>query len=186
MPWEAILGGATGGAAIAIVLAVLFFKLLADKIALAAEQRFESALKRAEELHRVLLAAATTVDSDLRAHRIEVYSELWKKTGLLPQWPRNQQLTYQQLRQLTTDLRDWYFEHGGMYLSRNARDAYGKVQEAMGSVLTAHEDGVVSELDYDAVRTQCSTLRSELTEDLLSRRGAPNLPLIARSSRPQA
>jgi len=45
MPWEAILGGATGGAAAAIVLAVLFAKSLVEKIALAAEQRFE----RAEE-----------------------------------------------------------------------------------------------------------------------------------------
>ncbi len=113
-----------------------FFKSLADKIALAAEQRFESALRRAEELHRVLLATATTIDSDLRAHRIEVYCELWKKTGLLPQWPRNQQLTYAELRQFTTDLRDWYFERGGMYLSRSAREAYGKVQEALNSVLT--------------------------------------------------
>jgi len=181
MPWQAILGGATGGAAVAIVVAVFFLKSLGDKIALAAEQRFESALKRNEELHRVLLATATTVDSDLRTHRIEVYSELWKKTGLLPQWPRNQQLSYPQLRQFTIDLRDWYFERGGMYLSRGAREAYGKVQEALGAVLAESKDGTVSAPDYDAVRAQCSSLRSELTEDLLSRREAPDLPLVARA-----
>ena len=180
MPWGPILGGVTGGAAIAIVLAVLFAKLTAEKIAQAAERRFESALNRAEELHRVLLATATTIDSDLRAHRIEVYAELWKKTGLLPQWPRNQQLTYPQLRQFTTDLRDWYFERGGMYLSRSARGAYGKVQEALGSVLAESKDGTVSTPDYEAVRTQCSNLRNELTDDLLSRREAPELPLSSR------
>ena len=146
---------------------------------MAAEQRFESALKRAEELHRVLLASATTIDSDLRAHRIEVYCDLWKKTGLLPQWPRNQQLTYSQLQQFTTDLRDWYFERGGMYLSRSAREAYGKVQEALGSVLAESKHGTVSDSDYDAVRTQCSYLRNELTDDLLSRREAPDLPIVA-------
>ena len=181
MPWEAILGGATGGAAVAIVLAVLCFKSLAEKIAQAAEQRFESALKRAEELHRVLLATSTTIDSDLRAHRIEVYSELWKKTGLLPQWPRNHQLTYPQLRQFTTDLRDWYFERGGMYLSRSARAAYGRVQEALGAVLAESKDGAVSAPDYEAVRTQCSNLRNELTDDLLSRREAPDLPTVIRT-----
>lgn len=181
MPWESILGGATGGAAIAIVVAVFFLKSVADKVALAAERRFESALARSEELHRALLATATTIDSDLRAHRIEVYCELWKKTGLLPQWPRNPQLTYPQLRQFSTDLRDWYFERGGMYLSRNAREAYGKVQEALGSVLAANKGGTVSDPDYDSVRTQCSKLRSELTNDLLSRREAPDLPLVARA-----
>ena len=106
MPWKEILGGATGGAAVAIVVAVFFLKSVAEKVALAAEQRFESALRRAEELHRILLATATTIDSHVRAHRIEVYAELWKKTGLLPQWPRNQQLTYSELRQFTIDLRD--------------------------------------------------------------------------------
>jgi hypothetical protein len=181
MPWEAILGGVTGGAAIAIVLAVLFAKLAAEKIAQAAERRFESALNRAEELHRVLLATATTIDSDLRAHRIEVYCDLWKKTGLLPQWPRNQHLTYSELQQFTTDLRDWYFERGGMYLSRSAREAYGKVQEALGGVLAKNNGGTVSDPDYEAVRTQCSKLRSELTDDLLSRREAPDLPLVART-----
>jgi hypothetical protein len=138
-------------------------------------------LARTEELHRTLLATATTIDSDLRAHRIEVYSELWKKTGLLPQGPRNQQLTYAQLRQFTTDLRDWYFDRGGMYLSRRAREAYGNVWEAPGAVLVESKDGSVSGPDHDAVRTKCSDLRSELTNDLLSRREAPDLLLVARA-----
>ncbi|MGB8886259.1 MAG: hypothetical protein WCC87_06015 [Candidatus Korobacteraceae bacterium] len=160
MPWRPILRGATGGAASVIVAAVLFSKLLAEKIAAAAEQRFESALKRAEELHRVLLATATTIDSDLPAHRIEVYCEVWKQTALLPQWPRNRELSYAQLRQFTIDLRHWYFEGGGMYLSRRARDAYGNVQEALASVLAGVKQGMVTDGDYDAVRALCSKLRS--------------------------
>ncbi len=181
MPWQAMLGGATGGAAIAIVVAVFFLKSVADKVALAAVRRFESALARTEELHRALLATATTIDSDLRAHRIEVYSELWKGTSLLPQWPRNQQLTYPQLQQFRTDLRDWYFERGGMYLSHNAFEAYRNVQEALGAVLAESKDCPVKDHDYDSVRTQCSKLRSELANDLLSRREAPDLPLVARA-----
>jgi len=128
-----------------------------------------------------LLASATTIDSDLRSHRIEVYSDLWKKTGLLPQWPRNQQLTYSQLRQFTADLGDWYCERGGMYLSRSARGAYGRVQESLGSMLAESRDGTVSTPHYEAVGTQCSNVRNELTDDLLSRREAPELPFVART-----
>ena len=83
MPWEAILGGATGGVAVAIV----------------------------------------TVDTDLHTHRIQVYTELWNKTGTLPQWPRNRELTYRDLRTLTAELCSCYFEQGGMYLSTIAWEA---------------------------------------------------------------
>ena len=83
MPWEAILGGATGGVAVAIV----------------------------------------TGDTDLHTHRIQVYTELWNKTGTLPQWPRNRELTYRDLQTLTAELCSWYFEQGGMYLSTIAWEA---------------------------------------------------------------
>lgn len=175
MPWEAILGGATGGVAVAIVLAVLFVKSLTEKIVDAAQKRFESALKRAEELHKSTLAMASTVDTDLRGRRITVYAELWKKTGTLPQWPRNRELVYEDLRALTDELRKWYFATGGMYLSTTARKAYGEVQEALTSVLANKQAGKVSDADYDSVRGKCSALRSELTRDLLSRREAPDI-----------
>src|SRR5271157_2750394 len=120
-PWGNILGGATGGLAVIIVVAVFFFKSLSEKVVEAAEKRFESALRRAEDVHRSLLSTASTIDTDLRTHRIEVYAELWKKTGLLSQWPRNDDLTYQELQRFTADLRTWYYERGGMYLSATAR-----------------------------------------------------------------
>lgn len=177
MPWDAILGGATGGVAVAIITAVVFLKSLAEKVVEGAEKRFESALKRAEDAHSSLLVTAATIDTDLRAHRIEVYAELWKKTGLLPQWPRNPELTYEELQRFTNDLRIWYFERGGMYLSSGARHAYGEVQDALDSVLKNNQDGKakVKDPDYDVVRNRCSELRTELTRDLLSRREAPNI-----------
>jgi hypothetical protein len=175
MPWQAILSGATGGVAVAIVLAVLFVTSLTQKIVDAAQKRFESALKRAEELHKSTLAMASTVDTDLRGRRITAYTELWKKTGTLPQWPRNRELTYQDLRALTDELRKWYFETGGMYLSTTAQKAYAETQESLTSVLAKDQDGKVSDPDYDSIRGKCSALRAELTGDLLSRREAPNI-----------
>lgn len=175
MPWEAILGGATGGAAVAIMVGVLFLKSLTEKVVDAAQARFESSLKRAEELHRSTLALSASVDTDLRTRRIEAYTDLWKLTGALPQWPRNRELTYEDLRALTGEFRLWYFGVGGMYLSVKARAAYGQVQEALAGILAAAGDGAVTDAHYDAVRGECSRMRTELTQDLLSRREAPGL-----------
>jgi hypothetical protein len=157
MPWEAILGGATGGVAVALVIAVILLKSLAEKLVEGAEKRFESALKRAEEAHGSLLAAAAMIDTDLRTRRIEVYADLWQKTGLLPQWPRNHELTYQELQHLTSDLRAWYFERGGIYLSTSARKAYGDLQESLESALRDKKAGKVSDLDYEAFEAIAAT-----------------------------
>jgi hypothetical protein len=142
-----------------------------------AEKRFESALKRTEELQRSTLALATAVDTDLRQRRSNVYAELWKKTGILPRWPHNSELRYRDLDDLTAGLRNWFFDTGGMYLSASAREAYGQVQESLTSLLKNHQDDTarVSEADYNAVLERCSALRAELTHDLLSRREAPIL-----------
>jgi hypothetical protein len=175
MPWESILGGATGGVAAAILDAVIFFTSLTQKLVEGVQKRFESSLKRTEELHKNTIAMTMTIDTDLRGRRITVYSELWKKTGDLPKWPRNQELTYQDLHNLSTELRKWYFETGGMYLSEGARVAYGEVQKSLTSVLAKGQDGKVIDSDYDTIRGKCSTLRTELTDDLLSRREAPEM-----------
>ncbi len=173
MPWEAILGGATGGVAVTIVLAMLFLKSVTEKVVQAAQMRFESALKRTEELQKAMLAMTSVIDTDLRANRIPVYAELWKTTGKLPQWPRNHEVTYLDLLDLTQHFRDWYFGCGGMYLSSTSREAYGKMQERLSTILKKNQEGKVNDPDYEAIRSCCSALRTELTRDLLSRREAP-------------
>jgi hypothetical protein len=173
MPWKEILGGVSGGVAAAVVVTLLVLKLVIEKVVEAAQKRFEHALKRAEEVHKVSLAMASTIDTDLRQRRIAPYSELWKATGALPQWPRNRELTYQDLQSLTNLLRKWYFESGGMYLSTSARTAYGEVQKALTSVLEKPSDGQVTDSDYESIRGKCHELRIELTQDLLSRREPP-------------
>lgn len=45
------------------------------------------------------------MDLDLRKRRIEVYGELWKYTALLPKRPRAEDVTYEQLRTLSENLR---------------------------------------------------------------------------------
>jgi hypothetical protein len=139
------------------------------------EAEYTASLKRVEEEHKTSLAFASAIDADLRTQRIPVYLKLWKMTGTLPRWPRNRELTYQDLRGLTGELRGWFFEGDGLYPSASARQAYGEVQELLTSVLEINRNGKVSDFDYDAIIAKCSALRAELTHDLLSRREAPTL-----------
>jgi Na+/H+-dicarboxylate symporter len=50
MPWEGLLGGATGLVAIAIVIAVVFLKSATEKLVDGAEKRFERTLQMARDL----------------------------------------------------------------------------------------------------------------------------------------
>jgi len=128
-----------------------------------------------------ILERRREVAKELIEIRRTAYAELWKKTGELPRWPRDRGYDYAALASLSTSFKTWYFETGGMYLSRDARERYGEMQNAISGVLerrtrggveSVPPEGPLSEADYDAVLSRCSALRLELTDDLLSRRGA--------------
>jgi hypothetical protein len=136
--------------------------------------------------------ARAAIDVNLRELRLAVYKELWELTGVVPRWPRAAQpladdVTYEDLRRFSDNLRIWYYTKGGWLLSTEAGEAYTPVQEAIcnedDGVLWAEaadgtraiRTGPVTAADYDRVHDRCSELRSELTEDLHSRLAAPTL-----------
>jgi hypothetical protein len=112
----------------------------------------------------------TKVDEGLIKTRTDVYRVLWKKTALLPKWPRAENVTYEKMEDLSKQFRQWYFEEGGIYLSRKTQRAYASLQDTISNVVEASSPGKVTPKDYDHVRDKCSSLRTEMTEDLLSRR----------------
>jgi hypothetical protein len=118
------------------------------------------------------LSYRAKVDEGLRDTRLALYRVLWKKTEILPKWPHRTDVTYEKLHELSEELRNWYFGDGGIFLSRAARRAYGKLQDTVGEIVTQRPKGAIIDLDYEEVRLRCSDLRTQLTEDLLSRRGA--------------
>ena len=114
------------------------------------------------------------IDLDLRTRRIAAYTELWKATSVLPKWPRAKGVTYENLYDLSAYLRTWYFETGGMYLSRTThRSAYSPLQDAIADLHKDGRTGILLDSDYDAIRERCSTLRSSLANDVESRREGP-------------
>jgi hypothetical protein len=75
------------------------------------------------------------VDLDMRKRRLDVYAELWSATTLLPRWPRNENLTFEQLLELQITLKNWYFNKGGIYLSRSTFDhAYRPLQDKLTEI----------------------------------------------------
>jgi hypothetical protein len=132
------------------------------------------------------------IDQSVRDARLRVYESLWHKFGFIPRWPRGS-VTPLQLQQFSASLRDWYFgaapdtalamgamddptsTPGGMYLSTKSRERYNNFQDAIQPIATATDDdrladSPISDELYDELQRLVSELRTEITEDLLSRR----------------
>ena len=126
-------------------------------------------IKNRLDLHRA-------IDDDLSEKRDTVYSRPWRETGVLPRRPRLTRVTYSQLTDLEVSLGRWYYEEGGLYLSEGAREAYSAMMDTLENVRhRGGENDHVNDDDYEEARQACSTFRSWLTQDLLSRRSAPHL-----------
>jgi len=113
------------------------------------------------------------VDTALIRKREQLYLSLWKLTAVIPRWPRAHDCTYEDIGQLGLAMRDWYFQGGGLYLSEQARAAYGVLRDRMDAF--PPRIGVVNDADYDHVFDAASKLRTELTKDLFSRERAQAL-----------
>ncbi len=150
--------------------------------------------------------ASSQLDSELREARLNAYPWLWKMTELLPLWPPDE-VRYEQLVDLSYRMRNWYFNQGGIYLSRPAQFAYLRAQQAIGAALVGQKiwgsetlngktvgvyrdpatvpqatlKAVISVQDYQAIRQGLSDLRYHLTQDLLGRR-APAAEIADPSS----
>jgi hypothetical protein len=114
------------------------------------------------------------LDEETRKERWRVYKLLWTSMKAVPKWPRDTELTNENLLDFSRGCRDWYFSTGGFYLSRSAQRAYGRMQDAIKEVTTKKDiTARVEDTEYDHVQEACSALRTQLTKDLLSRqRGA--------------
>lgn len=129
------------------------------------------------ELERLRLTQELRVeyDKDVRQHRIDAYKPLWQITGRFPQYARSEPVTYAITQQFSVDLREWYFETGGIYLTKGSLAAYLAVQELVKQRLESRQSGVAPDTelapdDYDTVRSACSALRSQLLADVGTRK----------------
>jgi len=121
-------------------------------------------------LFKSWLDSRLQLDAETRKERWEVYKKLWNMMAIVPKWPRDENLTYQQLIAFSGQCRDWYFTVGGFHLSRPSQKAYNAMQQTITDAAKgkAGTDKVKDD-KYEGVQEKCSELRTQLTLDLHSR-----------------
>ena len=70
-------------------------------------------------------------DISLRDKRIEVYQELWKRLEFLAKYSPPEEVNLFHLQTVSNQLRQWYFEIGGMFLTEKSRTPYFALQELL-------------------------------------------------------
>ncbi len=113
----------------------------------------------------------TFIDKDLLNKRADLYQSAWEKTELLSKYCGKDDATIEQYGKLSEDLHNWYFQNGGLYLSRNSQKAFANLQTAL---IELPKDGISNESRKNT-RNLGSLFRTELTNDILSRRSARKL-----------
>jgi hypothetical protein len=112
-------------------------------------------------------------DTDLREKRIPEYRALWRLLQPLARYSRPEPVTGKLIQQLSQELRQWYFEQGGLFLSDRSRDSYFALQDALTAVVADHKQtlsAVLTEETFERIRVKGSDLRTCMTRDVGTRK----------------
>lgn len=111
-------------------------------------------------------------DETVHDRRIEVYQDLWKRLEVLATYAPPEVVTPARLEKLSQELREWYFQTGGLFLTDNSRDTYFALQDSIVDELAKQQpkDQELGSTAFEVIRKQSSNLRASLSSDLRSRR----------------
>ena len=129
---------------------------------------------------KVRLDLTAEYDRKLRSERLDAYRELFKRLKPLARYSAEKPLTYKIIKETSEDLRDWYFDVGGIYLSKDSREPYFELKGLMQKIID-HEEFKEAPLDATTskhfkhlvkeVLEEGKLLREYLTKDIGTRRG---------------
>jgi hypothetical protein len=115
--------------------------------------------------------SALTLLPEVAEKQLEAYGILWRLTGILPKWGREETPTYSGLQKFGRDLREWYFAGaGGLFFTRASYSRYAELQNALETLDSDDPATEITTDDYEAIRRLCSSLRQQLADDLGTRR----------------
>jgi hypothetical protein len=126
-------------------------------------------------LSKVRLDLTIEYDKELHRARLEAYQLLWPKLKDLAQYSAPQPITYQIVKDTSEKMRDWYFDFGGIFLSRESREPYFELKKAMQAIIdnaTLQNDRNAT-LDNEWIKPlheRSTALRKALSEDIGTRR----------------
>jgi hypothetical protein len=116
-------------------------------------------------------------DKELRQNRLVAYTELWKRLKPLARYSPERPVTYEIAKATSEAMRDWYFDQGGIYLSRVSREPYFELKEVLQKIIDDPElqnstDTPLRTERLSALHTRATALRNELSNDIGTRRRA--------------
>jgi len=125
---------------------------------------------------KIRLDMRVEYDKTLHDKRLELYKELWPITKPLGRFVPHFSLTYNIVRKAVTDMHEWYFNEGGIYLSKNSRKPYFHLKEQMLRVidnerLEATPDARIEDKEAcNAILNAATSLRTSLADDIRTSR----------------
>jgi hypothetical protein len=124
-------------------------------------------------------------DRDLRAERVTVYKELWKRSERLPRYHPRGNPTGSAVEQVIEDFHQWFFEVGGLFLSDKARSAYFDMMNRLREIADTYgEADAISDDNVSDLYGLAEDLRIQLVSDVGA--GKPPEVQTGRIRRPPA
>ena len=74
-------------------------------------------------------------DKELRQSRLKAYQDLWQHLKPLARYTAEHPLSYRIAKKTSEQMRDWYFDRGGIYLSRESREPYFDLKQALQDII---------------------------------------------------
>ena len=118
---------------------------------------------------KIRLDLTAEYDKDLRTSRLKVYQDLWKLLEPLARYSRPGPVTYVVVKEVAEKMRIWYFQQGGIFLTKESYTPYFSLKEVMQNIIDDEflkEDNTrdLDEKRLDALLKRASDLRKSLTE----------------------
>jgi hypothetical protein len=124
---------------------------------------------------KLRLDVAAQYDRQLQESRLTAYIELWAMLEPLARFGRDKPVTYAVLKDISDRTRTWYFQTGGIYLTRASAIPYFKWKALMQPLLDDPElakkpDEAIPESQLKEIIAAGSTLRTSLSDDIGTKR----------------
>jgi hypothetical protein len=114
-------------------------------------------------------------DEHLRNMRIESYKKLWEMTEPFARYSPPGPVTYHDLKDISSNMRKWYFKTGGWLLSDNCRNSYFYFQKEIKETLknelkvSIRDQDSLPETTLEKLRDASSVLRTNICKDIGTR-----------------
>jgi hypothetical protein len=123
---------------------------------------------------KIRLDLAVEYDKDLRQKRLELYRELWPKTKPLAEFSAEAPITFEVIKAVSGEMRDWYFAEGGIYLSKRSRRPYFNLKSLMQEILndnSLQQDHAkpIHGAQLKKILVAARELRTSLSDDIRAR-----------------